>query len=171
MKIKSLKKVATGILVIAVFASALFAAVSALPSVSTDRNVNLAASSLSASSASATVPAEVERLKALIPVSFAEAEDCVVPVRGRFLLWTQNLEHIMWGRLGGRFFAGEDNLGKHAWGVYGNGYFAGFYDGNFFWGRYSRGSWKAVGLFNLNQVYGGYRVYPLPVITATGTVP
>lgn len=68
-------------------------------------------------------------------------------MRARFLMWTYDGVHIMWGFCGNGRFTGTDNLGNHCWGIYGKGVFAGFYEGEFFWGRYSNGTWKAQGLF------------------------
>ena len=80
--------------------------------------------------------------------------------RTRFLLYTHNGEHIMWGYVGnGRFF-GQDNLGKRCWGIYGKNFFAGFYDGEIFWGRYRNGQWKAVYLFGENYSHGEYILFP-----------
>ena len=83
----------------------------------------------------------------------------------RFLLYTHDGKHIMWGFVGNGYFVGQDNLGKRCWGIYGNGVFAGFYDGEFFWGKYRCGNWKAIGLFGENYTHGKYILFP--TITAT----
>jgi hypothetical protein len=106
------------------------------------------------------VPAEVERLKKLIPRTIAEAEVEVLPLRNRFLMWTCDLEHIMWGNYRNNIFVGKDNQGEHVWGLFGNGYFAGIYNGEFFWGKYSNGHWKAKGLFGEDETWGKYVVSP-----------
>jgi hypothetical protein len=77
----------------------------------------------------------------------------------------------MWGRFGGHIFIGTDNLGKRAWGIYGDGYFAGFYDGQFFWGKYYNSYWKAQDLFGLQFSRGRYITYPFPTITPAATPP
>ncbi len=162
MKLKNRAKLfATTLLIVGILASSMMAFATALP-----------ASKVSAKalSANAVIPPEVEQLKAQLPATLAEAEARVLPLRGRFVMWTHDLQHIMWGRFGARFFMGTDNLGENAWGIYEKGYFAGFYDGQFFWGRYSNGYWKAQGLFGLNAAYGRYVIYPVPIPT-TSAVP
>ena len=83
-----------------------------------------------------------------------------VPRRARFLLYTNDGQDIMWGVFANGYFRGEDNHGKYAWGIYGKSVFAGFYDGEFFWGRYRRGNWKAFGLFDKNYSKGKYVIFP-----------
>jgi len=116
---------------------------------------------------------DIEKLKELVPETYEEVEAEVLPLprRTRFLLYTHDGKHIMWGNVGnGRFF-GQDNLGKRCWGIYGKGFFAGFYNGEFFWGRYRDGNWKAEGLFGANYAHGEYILFPTvniaPAITAT----
>ena len=163
MKLKNRAKIfLTALVVVAILTSAMLAAASALP---------LTANSVKAQNANGALPPEVQQLKSQLPATLADAEAQVLPVRGRYLMWTQDLQHIMWGRFGGRYFVGTDNLGKNAWGIYGRGYFAGFYDGQFFWGRYSAGYWKAQGLFGLNAAYGRYVTYPLSISTTSSVPP
>jgi hypothetical protein len=161
VKLKNRTKILlTTLFVVGILASSMTALTSALP-----------ASTVAAKAAGTgmALPPEVEQLKAQIPATLAQAEAQVLPVRGTYLMWTCDLQHIMWGRFGARYFVGTDNLGKQAWGIYGRGYFAGFYDGQFFWGRYSNGNWKAQGLFGLNAAYGNYVTYPIPVPTTSAT--
>lgn len=106
-----------------------------------------------------------EQLKELTPATSEEAERSIYPVRYRFLMWTSDGMHIMWGIYGNNRFVGTDNLGKRCWGIYGKGVFAGFYDGEFFWGKYSNGFWKAEYLFGLENSRGSYALFPPPVIT------
>ena len=106
-----------------------------------------------------------EQLKALAPVTIEEAESSIYPVRRRFLLWTNDGVHILWGIYGNGRFVGTDNLGKRCWGIYGKGVFAGFYDGDFFWGKYCNGSWKAEYLFGLDNSRGEYVLFPPLAIT------
>jgi hypothetical protein len=162
MKLKNRAKLLlTAALIVGILASSMLALASALPT-----------STVAAKAASTSaLPPEVEQLKPQIPATLAEAEASVLPIRGRYLMWTHDLRHIMWGQFGARYFVGTDNLGKHAWGIYGRGYFAGFYDGQFFWGRYSNGYWKAQGLFGLNAAYGKYVTYPVPTITTSAVPP
>jgi hypothetical protein len=107
-----------------------------------------------------------EQLKELAPATPEEAERNIYPVRHRFLMWTSDGVHIMWGIYGNGRFVGTDNLGKRCWGIYGKGVFAGFYDGDFFWGKYSNGSWKAEYLFGLDNSRGSYVLFPSPAITS-----
>ena len=73
----------------------------------------------------------------------------------------------MWGHYRNGFFIGTDNLGKHSWGIYENGFFAGFYDGEFFWGKYSNGIWKAIDLFGEKLTHGRFAVYPRATVQAS----
>jgi hypothetical protein len=66
----------------------------------------------------------------------------------------------MWGYVGNGYFVGQDNNGKSCWGICGSGVFAGFYDGEFFWGKYRCGNWKAIGLFGENYSFGKYILFP-----------
>lgn len=109
------------------------------------------------------------QLKQLTPATPEEAERSIYPVRTRFLMWTADGVHIMWGVYGNGRFVGTDNLGKRCWGIYGRGVFAGFYEGEFFWGKYENGAWKAQYLFGLENSYGKYVTFPSPVITNAAT--
>jgi len=113
---------------------------------------------------------DVESLREMVPITYEET-DAQILQSTRFLLYTHDGKHIMWGFVGNGFFVGEDNLGKRCWGIYGNGVFAGFYDGEFFWGKYRCGNWKAEGLFGENYTHGKYILFPTtniePAITAT----
>ena len=112
---------------------------------------------------------DVDALRETVPETYEEA-DSLVCTRVRFLLYTHDGEHIMWGFVGDGYFVGQDNLGKRCWGIYGNGVFAGFYDGEFFWGKYRCGNWKAEGLFGEDYAYGKYILFPTrntdPSVTA-----
>ena len=81
----------------------------------------------------------------------------------RFILWTSDGENVMWGTYGNNYFTGEDNNGKETWGIYQKGFFAGFYDGEFFYGRYNGFKWKTHGLFE-EEAQGGLAVFPRPFI-------
>jgi len=113
---------------------------------------------------------EVDDLKEMVPGTYEEA-DAQICRRVRFLLYTHDGKHVMWGFVGNGYFVGEDNLGKRCWGIYGKGIFAGFYDGGFFWGKYRCGNWKAMGVFGENYTHGKYILFPEistdPAITAT----
>jgi hypothetical protein len=112
---------------------------------------------------------EVGYLEEMVPETY-EATDSLICQRTRFLLYTSDGKHIMWGFVGDGYFVGQDNLGKRCWGIYGNGVFAGFYDGEFFWGKYRCGNWKAEGLFGEDYAHGKYVLFPgtsiTPAITA-----
>jgi hypothetical protein len=113
---------------------------------------------------------DVEDLEESVPETYEETDSRICQ-RTRFLLYTHDGKHIMWGFVGNGYFVGKDNLGKRCWGIYGKGVFAGFYDGEFFWGKYRCGNWKAVGLFGENYTHGKYILFPTtniePAITAT----
>lgn len=115
----------------------------------------------------------VDGLRDAVPDNYEEANARVSNRRTRFLLYTNDGKHIMWGYVGNGHFVGTDNLGKRCWGIYGKGIFAGFYDGEFFWGKYRCGNWKAEGLFGLNSAQGKYILFPTPDITPaiTATTP
>ena len=191
MKSKNRVKIClTTLFVVCLLAMTTMALANALPTTAS-ANVNVVsptristASGLSASSGvktpsngidaalPSTVPAEVQKLKEQLPTTYEVAEARVLPLKGRFLMYTYDLRHVMWGQFGGQYFTGVDNLGKHAWGIYGQGYFAGFYDGQFFWGKYSNCAWKATGLFGLNIASGRYVTYPILIpITASSVAP
>jgi hypothetical protein len=108
--------------------------------------------------------ADLDSLRQLVPNSYDEVDAQIVPIRVRFLLYTNDGKNIMWGYVGNGYFVGQDNLGNRCWGIYGKGVFAGFYDGEFFWGKYNSGNWKATGLFGLNYAYGKYILFPTPDI-------
>jgi hypothetical protein len=115
-----------------------------------------------------------DELKKLVPVTLEEAEGSILPIRARYLMWTNDGVHIMWGSFGHGRFVGTDNLGKRCWGIYGCGVFAGFYDGQFFWGKYSNGAWKAQYIFGLRYSYGRYVTFPSVIAkipSATSLVP
>jgi len=104
-----------------------------------------------------------EVLKKTIPESY-EAIASLYPRINRFLLWTNNGINIMWGTYGKGYFRGEDNNDKKAWGIYGAKVFAGFYDGEFFYGRYRNHKWRATNLFNKNISFGEFETFPGPVV-------
>jgi hypothetical protein len=108
---------------------------------------------------------DTEQLKELVPATPEEAETSIYPIRHRFLMWTSDGVHILWGVYGNGRFIGTDNLGKRCWGIYGKGVFAGFYYGDFFWGKYNNGYWKAEYLFGLENSRGSYVLFPSPAIT------
>jgi len=112
---------------------------------------------------------DVEDLEESVLGTYEETDSRICQ-RIRFLLYTHDGKHIMWGFVGNGYFVGKDNLGKRCWGIYGKGIFAGFYDGEFFWGKYRCGNWKAVGLFGENYTHGKYILFPTtniePAITA-----
>lgn len=111
-----------------------------------------------------------EQLRELAPTTLEEAERSIYPVRRRFLMWTHDGVHILWGIYGNGRFVGTDNLGKRCWGIYGKGVFAGFYDGEFFWGKYNNGAWNAEYLFGLEYSQGKYVLFPPPAITTDNAV-
>jgi hypothetical protein len=116
------------------------------------------------------IAVDVKELESIVPRTYEEADAQIIPTRTRFLMYTHDGKHIMWGFVGNNYFVGTDNLGKRCWGIYGKGVFAGFYDGEFFWGRYRNGNWKAEDLFGENYTYGKYIIFPTidlePSITA-----
>lgn len=103
---------------------------------------------------------DIEDLKRIVPDTYEEVDVQVSITRVRFLLYTDDGKHIMWGYVGNGYFVGEDNMDKRCWGIYGKGVFAGFYDGEFFWGKYNSGDWKAIGFFGLNCAQGKYILFP-----------
>ena len=102
----------------------------------------------------------VDKIKEMVPSTLKEAEAKVGRLRNRFLMWTHDGVHVMWGFYGNGFFIGKDNLGERCWGIYGKGVFAGFYGVEFFYGRYGRGRWWAAGLFGEKQTHGRYILFP-----------
>lgn len=109
---------------------------------------------------------DVEELMKIAPKTLEEAESAMIPARVRFLMWTHNGVHIMWGFCGNGRFVGTDNLGNRCWGICGKGVFAGFYKGEFFWGRYCNGTWKAQDLFKPGRTHGRYLLFPTLAPTA-----
>jgi len=119
------------------------------------------------SSATAVAPnrlqeMDLESLRGAVPGTYEETDAQILAQRIRFLLYTHDGKHVMWGFVGNGYFIGTDNLGKRCWGIYGNSIFAGFYDGDFFWGKYRGGNWKAEGLFGMNYSHGKYILFPAP---------
>ncbi len=106
---------------------------------------------------------DVDELKERVLETYEET-DAQIITRVRFLLYTHDGKHIMWGYVGNGYFVGQDNQGKNCWGIYGNGVFAGFYDGEFFWGKYRCGNWKAIGLFGENYSFGKYILFPTTAV-------
>lgn len=102
---------------------------------------------------------DVDELKKTVLETYEET-DAKIITRVRFLLYTNDGEYVMWGYVGNGYFVGQDNNGKNCWGIYGNNVFAGFYDGEFFWGKYRCGNWKAIGLFGENYSFGKYILFP-----------
>jgi len=110
---------------------------------------------------------DTESMRDAVPSTYEETDAQLSTQRVRFLLYTHDGKHVMWGFVGNGYFVGTDNNGKRCWGIYGNNVFAGFYDGEFFWGKYRSGNWKAEGLFGLNYAHGKYILFPAPATTAT----
>ena len=119
----------------------------------------------------AEIPAEVLKLRDQLPATIDDAEAKTVPVLGRFVMYTYDLRHILWGQFGNHYFTGVDNMGVRVWGIYGQGYFAGLYNGQFFWGKYSCSLWSARNLFKLNYACGRYVTTPLPAATSNSIQP
>jgi hypothetical protein len=162
MKLKNKAKLLAMAIVVSALLASFMTLTSALPAANVSkRPINTDAV------VSTVLPAEVERLKQELPNTLADVEAKMLPLRGRFLMWTHDLQHIMWGRFGANHFVGVDNLGKTAWGIYGRGYFAGFYDGQFFWGKYGGQRWYAENLFGMRSAYGKYVTYPVLPTTAS----
>ena len=109
----------------------------------------------------ADASARDEALIEKIPETYDLADAQIVPYRHRYLMWTNDGSHVMWGNYGNGHFVGTDNIGKNAWGIYGKNVFAGFYDNQFFWGKYSSGRWHAFDLFGLKESHGGYLLFPV----------
>lgn len=109
---------------------------------------------------------DVDSIREVVPDTYEETDARVSTQRTRFLLYTNDGKHVMWGFVGNGHFVGTDNLGKRCWGIYGKGVFAGFYDGEFFWGKYRCGNWKAEGLFGMNCAQGKYILFPTADIAA-----
>jgi len=107
-----------------------------------------------------------EEIKPLVPATMEDAEAKMLPVKNRFILWTRDGIHVMWGNYGNGFFTATDNVGAKVWGIYGRSVFAGFYNGEFFYGKYSNGNWHAVGLFGENLTRGKYVTFPAAIPVA-----
>jgi hypothetical protein len=114
---------------------------------------------------------DIAQLEDLAPETNEEAEQSIYPVRNRFILFTGDGSHVMWGFYGNGRFVGTDNLGKRCWGIYGKDVFAGFYDGEFFFGRYANGYWKAQYLFGLENSRGEFVLFPRPTLTNDSVEP
>jgi len=114
---------------------------------------------------------DLEKLREQIPKTLSEAEANILPIRSRYLMYTNNGVHIMWGTYGNGRFVGTDNQGKSCWGIYGQGIFAGFYNGVFFWGKYNNGEWKAEYIFGLRASQGKYVLFPSPLTTTLAVAP
>ena len=129
------------------------------------QTVNVLANDIAGSSSE--IATELEQLRAKLPDTIDEARHRM-QVRYRFILYTHDGVHIMWGQCGNGIFIGTDNLGKRVWGIYGNQVFAGFYDGQFFWGKYRNGNWVAIDLFNTPRTHGQYHLFPIisPTVTS-----
>lgn len=128
-------------------------------------------SSSATSSPAPTEPSAIEKFKAQVPKTLEEAQ-AAIPIKTRYISYTSDGAHVVWGFQGHGNFTGTDNNGKQLWGIYGQGICAGFYDGKFFWGQYSNdGSWKAQYLFGLNNSSGKYVVFPLAIAATTATAP
>jgi len=95
----------------------------------------------------------------IVPKTYELTDENIVS-RHRFLMYTYNGRNILWGHYGNGHLVGQDNLGKRMWGIYGNSVFAGFYDGDFFWGKYRYGRWRAFDLFGLERSAGRYILFP-----------
>lgn len=126
----------------------------------TSRYDNDVSTLMAANEVEEQVKNDIDNLQETVPETYAETDALLSNCRTRFLLYTHDGKHIIWGFVGNGYFVGQDNLGKRCWGIYGKGVFAGFYGGEFFWGRYRSGSWKAQGLFNTNYTYGKYILFP-----------
>ena len=83
-----------------------------------------------------------------------------ITIPNRFILYTHDGKNIMWGTYGNSYFRGQDNNGKFTWGIYGENVFAGFYQGEFFWGKYRNNKWKANGIFGLKRSRGNFVTFP-----------
>jgi hypothetical protein len=115
---------------------------------------------LTARSQPIAIDDEITALKEAVPETFEEADDVASTTRHRFLLYTHDGVHVMWGVYGNGHFAGRDNHDVRTWGIYGKGVFAGFYGSEFFYGRYRDGQWNAVDLFGEANTHGSYVLFP-----------
>ena len=102
-------------------------------------------------------------VKQNMPDSFAQADEYIGlgPERNRYLMWTNDGVHIMWGFYGNGYFIGYDDQGKQAYGVYGNRSFTGYYDGELFNGKTRGFNWKAEGLFHESETSGKLVLFPV----------
>lgn len=103
-----------------------------------------------------------EKLMDKIPANLSEVDIAISKTvqPNRFLLYTNDGKNVMWGLVANGYFRGKDNHNKYTWGIYGQNVFAGFYDGEFFWGKYRNGRWIAHGLFGLKNARGKFVVFP-----------
>jgi hypothetical protein len=113
----------------------------------------------------------IEQIKYMIPATYEDTDAKIAPIRNRYIMWTTDGAHIMWGFYARGFFTGTDDLGKYAWGIYGKNVFAGFYDGEFFWGKYYGNNWKATGLFGQEISQGKYVTFPSPILATAEATP
>lgn len=124
---------------------------------------------LTARSQPIAIDDDLAALKQTVPETFEEANDVVARTRHRFLLYTHDGVHVMWGFYGNGHFTGRDNHDVRTWGIYGKGVFAGFYGGEFFYGRYREGQWSAVDLFGEASTHGSYVLFPGLTVDAEPT--
>ena len=109
---------------------------------------------------------KIDEWKELVPKTYEAAEYMLLKEQSatllprRFLMWTGNGEHIMWGHYGKGYFVGQDNAGENVWGIWGKNVFAGFYNDEFFYGRYASGKWSANYLFGEEMSRGRYVTFP-----------
>jgi hypothetical protein len=129
-------------------------------------NADDASVSVARNQTSGVKKVDLDGLRDAVPSTYEETDAKVSTQRVRFLLYTSDGKHVMWGFVGNGYVVGTDNNGKRCWGIYGNNVFAGFYDGEFFWGKYRSSNWKAEGLFGLNSARGKYILFPTPALTA-----
>ena len=101
-----------------------------------------------------------------LPKDYDEATDLIAYPKNKFILWTHDGNNVMWGNYGDGYFFGEDSNGVRVWGAYGNGHFSGYYDNEFFYGKYGKNHWKAYGLFGEKRSFGGFKLFsedrPIP---------
>jgi hypothetical protein len=90
-----------------------------------------------------------DRFSDLVPTSYDRvAKDIAESDRAhRFILWTHDGKHLMWGTYANGYFIAEDNEGNDIWGIYNDGTFAGFGGNGFFVGKYRSHIWGAWNLF------------------------
>jgi hypothetical protein len=134
-----------------------------------------------------------EDLHPLVPQTYEEAKANIIAYNGKYILWTIDGSHIMWGEFGYQtskcgnsecdptksyclmkcsgegygYFIGQDDLGNEAWGVFNKRNFAGIYNGEPFSGNWNEKKWTASGLFGLDKASGSYVTFkPTPVPVA-----